>query len=179
MSKPYTITIAKGTGKESILNDTYSVTAAVAGYDATTIDPATITVNTETNEFDFHISATGKLTFHVSEDGTAEGTAVVGAEFQRCDSEGNLFGDPVTSDDSGQVLFEHLPHAEADGPMIHFKQLKSDESHDFDATIIDAQLTQEENTMEVKNLPAVENTFTLKDINYGNIPIDSGTITLS
>ena len=43
------VTINNGIGSTDLINDTYSVTADVAGYDNSTINPDSITVDAKTN----------------------------------------------------------------------------------------------------------------------------------
>ena len=62
MASPYSITITNGTGTESVLNDTYNVTANVIGYDNQTLTPTTVSVVEGTDTYNFKIGATGTLT---------------------------------------------------------------------------------------------------------------------
>ena len=86
------VIITNGTGTSNLINDTYSVTASVTGYENTSIDPTSISVVEGTNTYAFTISATGTLTLHVSEDGTSTGTPIVGATFVSTDSSGTEYG---------------------------------------------------------------------------------------
>lgn len=177
MAKPYTINIADGTATSNVATGTYTVTSEITGYDNASIDPAEVNVTEDVTSYAFKVSATGTLTLHVTEDGTDSGTAIVGATFSRCDSSGNEYGDPVVTDDSGNAVFEHVPYAESDAPLIYYKQITSDGDHDFSSELANTSLTEETLTVEIANGMPPESTFTLTDANYEDLPIESGTIT--
>lgn len=179
MAKQYKINIINGSGTENILNDTYSVTASVNGYDNTTIDPSTLSVVEGTNSYELEISATGTLTLHVTEDGTESGTPIVGATFYRCDSLGTTYGDIVTTDSSGNAIFSNVPFSSIDAPKIYYKQSQSDGNHDFDNTLKETTLTESTGVVQVINTLPVTRTFTLKDKNYNGLPIELGEIDLA
>ena len=82
------VNITNGTGTTDLINGAYTVAADVTGYDNTSINPTSITVDAETNNYAFTISATGTLTLHVTDTGTSAGTPVVGATFVRTDATG-------------------------------------------------------------------------------------------
>ena len=86
------INITNGTGTGELINDTYTVTATVTGYDDTSIDPSTLNIVEGTNSYALSISATGTLTLHVTDDGTSTGNPIVGATFYRTDSIGTEYG---------------------------------------------------------------------------------------
>ena len=173
------ITITNGTGTEKLINDTYAVTAEVTGYDNTSIDPSTLNVVEGTDSYAFTIAATGTLTLHVTGDGTSTGTPIVGATFIRTDSQGTEYGESITTDDTGNAVFNNVPFAETGAPLIYFKQTASDGDHEFDATVQNTTMTTSEETLEIQNTPGATRTITLMDANYQNLPIDSGTITLT
>ena len=173
------ITITNGTGTGELINDTYAVTAEVVGYNNTSIDPSTLNVVEGTNDYAFTIAATGTLTLHVTEDGTSTGTPIVGATFIRTDSQGTEYGDSITTDDTGNAIFNNVPFAETGAPLIYFKQTASDGDHEFDATVQNTTMTASTQTLEIQNTPGATRTITLMDTNYQNLPIDSGTITLT
>lgn len=173
------ITITNGTGTGELINDTYAVTAEVTGYNNTSIDPSTLNVVEGTNDYAFTIAATGTLTLHVTEDGTSTGTPIVGATFVRTDSQGTEYGNTITTDDTGNAVFNNVPFAETGAPLIYFKQTASDGDHEFDATVQNTTMTTSEETLEIQNTPGATRTITLMDANYQNLPIDSGTITLT
>ena len=179
MARPYVINISNGTGSEYILNGSYDVTAAVTGYDNDSILPATQVITADTDTYGFTIASTGTLTLHVTEDGTAEGTPVVGAVFYRCDSAGTTYGSPITSDSNGEADFEHVPFAASGAPLIYYKQTASDGEHEYNPALVNTTMTTSTKTIEVENTPAKLRTITLTDANYANLPIATGTITLS
>lgn len=172
-----TVTITNGSGTVDLINGSYNVTGSVSGYDNTTLNPNSINVVAGTNTYQFTISADGVLTLHVTEDGTSSGTPVVGATFIRTDSTGNEYGTEITTDSSGNAVFNNVPYAESDAPIIYFKQLTSDGEHEFDNTVQNVTLTTSTFTEEITNTPAASRTFTLTDVNYNNLPL-SGTLTI-
>lgn len=179
MAKPYTVNITNGQGSAEVLNDTYTVTANVTGYDNATIDPSSLQVVAGTNSYAFTISATGTLTLHVTEDGTSTGTPIVGATFIRTDSTGTEYGSLITTDSTGNAVFNNVPFAQTGAPTIYFKQTASDGEHEFDTSVQSTTMTESTSTLEITNAAPALRTFTLQDANYENLNIDAGSITLS
>lgn len=179
MAKQYKINIVDGTTTKDITNGTYNVTASSIGYDASSIDPSTITVNDESDTLTFKISASGTLILHVTDDGTTAGNPINGAIFYRCDELGTTtYGTPVTSNENGLATFENLPYSTTDtAPTVYIKQTASDDSHNFDPTPYNYILDQEQITEEIFNEPAATKTINLTDANY-EIPIGTAEITL-
>lgn len=173
-----TVTITNGTGTVELINDTYTVTADVTGYDNTSIDPSSITVDASTNTYAFTIAATGTLTLHVTEDGTSTGTPIVGATFIRTDASGNEYGTAITTDAQGDAVFNNVPFAATNAPLIYYKQTASDGDHEFDSTVQSTSLTTQTATVEIINQPGATRTINLTDANYANLPI-TGSLTLT
>lgn len=121
MAKEHIIPITNGAGSKELADGNYTVTSSVAGYDNSSIDPSTLEIIEGVNDYSFTIEATGTLTLHVSDDGTEIGIPLVGAAFYRCDSEGNTYGEQIVSDDEGNAVFNNVPYAESDAPIIYFK----------------------------------------------------------
>ena len=172
------VIITNGTGTSNLINDTYSVTASVTGYDNTSIDPTSISVVEGTNTYAFTISATGTLTLHVSEDGTSTGTPIVGATFVRTDLSGTEYGSPITSDSNGDAVFNNMPFDSTNAPTIYFKQTASDGDHEFSSAVQSTTMTTSTNTLEIQNTVGALRTINLTDENYANLPVD-GTLTLT
>lgn len=179
MAKPYNVTIVNGQGTADVLKDTYSVTADVPGYTNNTINPSSLTYDGTTNSYSFTIAADGTLTLHVTEDGTSLGTPIVGATFIRTDALGNEYGTAVTTDASGNAVFANVPYDATTDISVYYKQTSSDGDHTFDDTVKEVKLTLQTTTVEVINEGTSEITIKLTDANYENLPITSGTITLS
>ena len=173
------ITITSGTGSADVLNGTYSVTADVTGYDNTSISPDSITVDAATNSYAFTIAATGTLTLHVTEDGTASGVAVVGATFVRTDASGAEYGSSITTDANGDAVFNNVPYASSGAPTIYYKQTASDGNHEFDNTVQSITMENNTQTSQIINALGATRTVSLTDANYSNLPVDCGSITLS
>jgi len=173
------VDITNGTGTVELINDTYTVTAEVTGYDNSTINPSSITVDASTNTYAFTISATGILTLHVTDTGTTAGTPIVGATFIRTDSTGTEYGNVITTDTNGDAVFNNVPFADTNAPLIYYKQTASDGDHEFDSTVQSTSLTTQTETIEIINTPGATRTINLTDANYENLPIDSGSLTLT
>ena len=173
------VNIVNGEGTAQLINDTYDVSANVVGYDNTSIDPSSITVDASTNTYSFTISATGTLTLHVSEDGTSTGSPIVGATFVRCDGNGVEYGSPIISNSQGNAVFNNVPYASSDAPIIYYKQTASDGDHEFDNTLKNTTMTTSTSTIEVENTVGATRTINLVDCNYQNLPIESGSLTLT
>lgn len=173
-----TIVITNGSGTSNLINDTYSVTSSVTGYDNTSINPSSINVVEGTNTYAFTISATGTLTLHVTEDGTQSGTPIVGATFVRTDSTGNTYGSAITSDTNGDAVFNNVPFDSTNAPTIYFKQTASDGDHEFSDQVQNTTMTTSTSTVEIQNTIGALRTISLTDANYENLPLD-GSLTLT
>ena len=173
------ITIINGTGTSNLINDTYTVTANVTGYDNASILPASVDIVEGTNSYAFTIAATGTLTLHVTEDGTSEGTPIIGATFIRTDSAGTEYGTPITTDSNGDAVFNNVPFAATGAPTIYYKQTASDGDHEFVSTVQNTTMTTSTETVEIENTLGAQRTITLTDTNYANLPIDAGNLTLT
>lgn len=173
------VIITNGVGTSDIINGNYNVTADVIGYSNQTITPASVNIVDGTNTYNFTIEADGTLTIHVTEDGTSGGTPIVGATFIRTDSSGTEYGTAITTDASGNAVFNNVPYDATGAPTIYYKQTASDGNHEFDNTVQSTTLTTQTSTVEVTNAPGATRTINLTDANYGNLPIESGTLTLS
>ena len=174
-----TINIVNGTGSSDLINGNYSVTSSVNGYDDSTINPSSVTIESGVNSYAFTISADGTLTLHVTEEGTASGTPIVGATFYRTDSAGTEYGSVITTDTNGDAVFNNVPYAATDAPLIYYKQTASDGDHEFDNTVQSTSLTTSTSTVEIQNASGATRTITLTDSNYSNLPVSSGSITLT
>ena len=172
------ITIVDGEGTSNLINDTYTVTSNVSGYDNTSIAPSSVSVVEGTNTYAFTISATGILTLHVTEDGTSAGTPIVGATFVRTDSTGNEYGTPITSDASGDAVFNNVPFDSTNAPTIYFKQTASDGDHEYSSSVQSTTMTTSTETLEIQNTVGALRTINLTDENYANLPVD-GSLTFT
>ena len=173
------VIITNGSGTANLINDTYTVTADVNGYDNTSILPSSVSIVEGTNSYAFTISATGTLTLHVTEDGTSSGTPIVGATFIRTDSVGTEYGAVITTDSNGDAVFNNVPFAANNAPTVYYKQTASDGDHEFSSAVASTTLTTSTETVEIQNTVGALRTVTLTDANYANMPIETGTITLT
>ena len=173
------IPITNGTGSKNIANGSYSVTSDVVGYDNSSILPSTVDIVEGTNTYNFTISATGTLTVHVTDSGLSTGNPIVGATFVRTDSTGVEYGNIITSDTNGDAVFNNVPFADSNSPVIYFKQLSSDSEHEFSSDVLSTTMTSSTYTYELENTLSALRTINLTDENYSNLLIDSGTINLS
>lgn len=175
----HVIPITNGKGTKELTNGTYNVIGEFTGYDNSSILPTTQEISEGVNAYSFTIAATGKLTLHITDDGTNVGVPVEGAIFIRCDAAGNTYGNPVTSDIDGNAVFEHVPFAADSAPAVYYKQTASDGEHEFSDELRNTTLTEETVTVEIQNADSTERTFTITDANYENLPIADGNITIS
>lgn len=173
------IPITNGKGSKEMANGTYNVVSSVVGYDNSSITPNSIEIEEGVNDYNFTVAATGTLTLHVSDDGSEIGIPIVGASFLRCDSEGNTYGEAITTNDEGNAIFNYVPFDAEAAPTIYFKQTQSDGEHTFDDSLQSTTMDSETSTLEIQNAQAEERSFTLTDANYENLPISDGQITLS
>ena len=173
------INIIDGTGTGELINDTYTVTASVPGYENSSINPSSVSIVEGTNSYSFSICATGTLTLHVTEEGTSTGTPVVGATFYRTDSTGTEYGTAITTDTNGDAVFDNVPFDQTNAPVIYFKQTASDGDHEFDSTVQNTTMTTSTSTIEIQNPVGATRTITLTDSNYDNLPISSGALTFT
>lgn len=173
------VNIVNGTGTSELINDTFTVTAEVNGYNNASIDPSSVTVVEGTNTYSFTVEATGTLTLNVTDDGTASGNPIVGATFIRTDSTGNEYGSVVTSDASGNAVFNNVPYGESNAPIIYFKQTASDGDHEFSSAVQNTTMTTSTSTVQIENAAGATRTINLTDANYQNLPIDTATLTFT
>lgn len=173
------INITNGTGTAELINDTYEVTASVTGYDNSSINPSSVTIEQGTNTYSFTITSTGTLTLHVTDDGTTSGNPIVGATFIRTDSQGNEYGSVITSDSNGDAVFNNVPFAASSAPTIYFKQTASDGDHEFVTTVQNTTMTTSTETLQIENAVGATRTISLTDGNYQNLPIENATLTLA
>ena len=174
-----TVTITNGSGTSQLINGSYSVEANVVGYDNSSINPTTLNVEEGTNNYAFTIASTGTLTIHITEEGTAGGTPIVGATLIRTDSSGNEYGSAITTDASGNAIFNNVPFADNNAPTIYFKQTASDGDHEFSEAVQNTTMTASAETLEISNPAGAIRTITLTDFNYNNLPIETATLTLT
>ena len=173
------INITNGTGTGELINGSYTVTANVEGYDNTSISPNTVDIVEGTDEYSFTIEATGTLTLHVTDNGTASGNPIVGATFVRTDSIGTEYGNQITSNDNGDAVFENVPFAATGAPLIYYKQTASDGDHEFSTDVQSTSMTTDTETIQIENTAGPARTIHLLDANYSNLPIEEATITLT
>ena len=174
-----TINITNGTGTGSLINGSYTVSASVNGYDNVSINPSAVNIVEGTNTYAFTIAATGTLTLHVTDNGTITGNPIIGATFSRTDSEGTEYGNIVTTDTNGDAIFNNVPFATDNAPLIYYKQLTSDGDHEFSPNVSSISMTTSTQTIEIENVVGATRTINVTDTNYTNLPIDSGTMTLT
>lgn len=180
MAKEHIIPITNGIGSKELADGNYATTANIVGYDNSTLTPAEVEITGETTDLEFTIAATGTLTIHVTDDGTEIGIPIVGATLYRCDSEGNTYGEAITTNDEGNAVFNFVPYSESENPpTVYFKQTASDGEHNFDDSLQNTTLEAETKTIEIANTEATTRNIKLTDAYYENLPIADGNITLT
>ncbi len=173
-----TINITNGTGQASITNGTYQASGTATGYNSQTFQPTSLNITSQTNTYAFTIKASGTLTLHVTENGTQQGTPIVGAVFYRTDQSGNTYGQPVTTNSNGDAVLTNVPYETSGQPVIYFKQTTSDQTHNFNPAVQNTTMQQQTSTIQIQNSLISPKTFTLTDEVYTNLPIQQGTISL-
>lgn len=174
------ITITDGIGSSNIGTGNYSTNIVANGYDTTSLDPKNVKVSAGVTVYNFTVESTGRLTILVTDDGTTTGTAIIGAEFIRCDKDGNTYGTPITTGIDGKATFNNVPYlTEGTALPVYFKQIKSDGDHDFDDNLKSITLTKAAQTTKIANPPASQKAFKVTDKNYENLPIATATLTLT
>ena len=173
------INITNGVGTGELINDTYSITASVTGYENATINPSSVSVVEGTNSYAFTIAANGSLTLHVTDDGTVSGNPIVGATFIRTDASGNEYGSVITTDSNGDAVFANVPYDSTNAPTIYFKQTASDGDHEFSTSVQNTTLTTSTETLQIENAVGATRTINLTDANYANLPIVTAELTFT
>lgn len=173
------INITNGVGTGELINDTYSVTASVTGYENATINPSSVSIVEGTNSYAFTIAANGSLTLHVTDDGTVSGNPIVGATFFRTDASGNEYGSVITTDSNGDAVFANVPYDSTNAPTIYFKQTASDGDHEFSTSVQNTTLTTSTETIQIENAVGATRTINLTDVNYSNLPIGTAELTFT
>ena len=175
----HTIPITNGKGSIELVTGTYNATALADGYDASTLNPQSVTIIDGTDTYAFTISAKGILTLHVTDTGNPDtGVQIVGAKFIRTDSTGTIVGNEITTNQDGNAVFENVPFAPSGSPAIYYKQISSDGGHTFDDTVKSIIMTEKSQIIEIENPIAPVRNFTLTDESFPNIPIKDGQIIL-
>lgn len=175
----HTIPITNGKGSIELVAGIYNATAIAGGYDASTLNPKSVTIIDGTDTYAFTISAKGILTLHVTDTGDPNtGVQIVGAKFIRTDSTGTIVGNEITTNEDGNAVFNNVPFAETGSTAIYYKQISSDGGHTFDDTVKSITMTEETETVQITNPPAPVRNFTLMDASFPNIPIIDGQILL-
>lgn len=173
------IIITDGEGTKRLNNGNYSVSVVANGYKDSSIKPTAVTVKADVAVYDFTVSSSGTLILHVTETGTRSGVPVAGATFVRCDKNGTAYGNAVTTDASGDATFNALPYSTTNVTYVYYKQIASDDEHDFDDTLKQIALTQASTTLQVENTPFTTRTIRLTDENYENLPVESATVSFT
>ena len=175
----HTIPITNGKGSIELVTGTYNAQAVAGGYDASTLDPKSVTIIDGTDTYAFTISAKGTLTLHVTDTGEAStGVQIIGAKFVRTDSTGTINGPEISTNDDGNAVFNNVPYAQTGSNTIYYKQISGDGGNTFDDTVKSITMTQENETVEIKNPDAPIRNFTLMDASFPNIPVIDGQIIL-
>lgn len=175
----HTIPITNGKGSIELVTGTYNAQAIAGGYDASTLEPKSVTIIDGTTTYAFTISAKGTLTLHVTDTGNPDtGVQIVGAKFIRTNSTGTIVGNEITTNADGDAVFNNVPFAESESTTIYYKQISSDGGHTFDDAVKSIVMTESTETVQITNPTAPVRNFTLMDASFPNIPIIDGQIIL-
>ena len=175
----HTIPITNGKGSIELVTGTYNAQAVAGGYDASTLNPKSVTIIDGTTTYAFSIGAKGTLTLHVTDTGDpTTGVQIVGAKFIRTDSTGTIVGNEIVTNVDGDAVFNNVPFAESGSTAIYYRQISGDGGHTFDDTVKSIVMTESTQTVQITNPPAPVRNFTLMDASFPNIPIIDGQIIL-
>ena len=176
----HTIPITNGKGSIELVTGTYNATALADGYDASTLNPQSVTIIDGTDTYAFTISAKGVLTLHVTDTGNPDtGVQIVGAKFIRTDSTGNTLSEEIITDTDGNAKFSNIPFATSGNVTIYYKQITSDGGHTFDDTVKSIVMNEQNKIVEITNPEAPLRDFTLTDASFPNVVISDGQIILN
>lgn len=176
----YDVLITNGTGSQTMEPGTYTVSATLApGYDLTSLQPASYTVDPATPSGAFTLSASGTLTITFNETGAEGGTPITSGTVVMTDASGNTqYGSVVNIDANGVATFNNVPYGSTQAAYtLYFKQLTSDENHNVYPDVFAVGMGAETQSEYVINTPkTVEQNFTLTDANYTGMPINSANL---
>ena len=172
-----TIIITDGNGTKCVEDGSYDVTANVAGYDNSTLNPEQLNIIDGVDEYELTIGATGTLTIDLVEAGAGNNTPIEGAKFIRCDSDGNPYGPEIETDAQGQASFNNVPYGMG-GSTIYFKQTSTPECYKIIPELLQLQMISPTKTIELENEKVATKIFYLTDANYPELPIENGTLNL-
>lgn len=176
----YNVTITNGSGSESMIPGTYSVSVVSApGYETGTLSPTSFTATSSTQTGTFTISAAGTLTITFNETGATGGTPITSGTVVMTDSTGETeYGSSIEIDSNGTATFNNVPYGSAQSPYtLYFKQLTSDSTHDPYANVLSVEMeSQTQQEYVVNALKPVPQNFTLTDSTYTGLPINSAEL---
>lgn len=145
------ININKGKGSDVLISDIYNVTSDVDDYDDTTLTPNEVEIKKDISNYDFKISANGKLTLYVRELNIGL-NPISGAQFKRTDEDGIEYGDIITTDENGYASFDNVPYGNS---TIYFKQVNSDDHHYYFDYIRNHKMESIEDIHYIFNIPHI------------------------
>lgn len=163
-------------------------TSVLTGYNKATL-PATVTVDGSATPIAMTVGATGTLYLHAVDVDTA--ADIAGVQFIRVyndyDTTSTTYGTATTATSAaGATTFTNVPYAATGAPNIYFT-LVATPGYILDPTtypngfVTTTVLAEDDNThITTVSLKAiVDQNFTITDANYANLPIETGTISLS
>ena len=176
----YNVTIANGTGSQTMNTGTYSVAVTYApGYDMSTLSPTTFTADLSATTGAFTLGATGTLTITFNETGEAGGTPITSGSVVMTDATGATeYGSAVQIDSTGTATFNNVPFGSAEAAYtLYFKQLTTDENHNiYDGVFVVGMGASTQQEYVVNTPKSSLQNFTLTDANYTNLPVYNATL---
>jgi hypothetical protein len=165
-------------------------TTVLTGYNKATL-PATVTVDGSATPIAMTVGATGTLYLHAV-DVDSPTTPIAGVQFIRVYKDyvpatPTTYGTATTATSAtGDTTFTNVPFAATGAPNIYFT-LVTTPDYILDPTtypngfVTTTVLTENDSatftTVSLKKI--VDQNFTITDANYANLPIETGTISLS
>lgn len=173
----YNVNIVNGEASVDLPVGSYTVSAITAnGYDLTSFTPTSMTVTAVAADFDFTVAADGTLTVHVTEDGTAIGTAVAGSTFMRCDKDGTtIASSDQTTDASGNISFNNTPYGDPTS-KIYLKNTVAGSGHALLQGALEFTASAQTQTCQLAEPKVYTQSLDLTDTNFTGLNIESATI---
>jgi hypothetical protein len=178
---------SNGQGQFSdIASGTYTVNKGLSnltGYDNTTGIPSTIEITGSTDPITFTVGGTGTLTVHVE---NSFGDPVKGVELVRVYKDFNrttvntTYGPPsAPTDDNGNTTFANVPWSAIGAPNIYFT-VNDPTKYEITSGVpfLTLSMTQQVQTLDAPEPISLITPFTVSDVNYTNLAIESGAIGL-
>lgn len=176
----YNVQIVGGTGSAKMKKGNYGVTVTAAGFEATTIAPATFEVTDAAGTGNFTVSANGALTLVFNETGAEGGTPVTSGSVVMTDATGTVhYGSAVQIGATGEAVFNNVPFDAGTPYTLYFVQTATDDEHNLSGGVITVAMNASAQTEYVVNTPIALQTINLASADYSGMPVGAAEITFT